>query len=232
VRSYDARVESISLDPSGRLTAWITCPVPAIPEPGRFSLATAPAEGDAALPVALFSGAVSESGFVAVGELPFSWVPGISIRIRGPMGQGFRLPETVRRLALAACDNTAGRLIPLAQTAARQGADIAWFTDAPLPAMPAAYELNPLHVLPDSLAWADFVAVDLPLPSLPSLGAYLGIIEQPVAVRLPCPGQVLVYTAMPCGGAAECGACSVPLRRGWKLACQDGPVFDLDDLVG
>ena len=36
---------------------------------------------------------------------------------------------------------------------------------------------------------------------------------------------------MPCGGAAECGICAVPFGRGWKLACKDGPVFELNPLL-
>jgi NAD(P)H-flavin reductase len=29
---------------------------------------------------------------------------------------------------------------------------------------------------------------------------------------------------------AECGACAVPSRHGYKLACSDGPVFPLHTL--
>jgi hypothetical protein len=38
---------------------------------------------------------------------------------------------------------------------------------------------------------------------------------------------------MPCAGIAECGACAVPGGGwgGWKLACQHGPVFDLNWLL-
>jgi len=37
---------------------------------------------------------------------------------------------------------------------------------------------------------------------------------------------------MPCGGLGDCGLCAVDLKRGWKLACKDGPVFDLNELEG
>jgi hypothetical protein len=30
----------------------------------------------------------------------------------------------------------------------------------------------------------------------------------------------------------ECGVCAVNLRKGYKLACKDGPVFDLRSLLG
>ena len=43
--------------------------------------------------------------------------------------------------------------------------------------------------------------------------------------------QALIVTPMPCGGIAECGVCAVTVRRGWKMACKDGPVFDLKELT-
>jgi dihydroorotate dehydrogenase electron transfer subunit len=43
--------------------------------------------------------------------------------------------------------------------------------------------------------------------------------------------KALVMTPIPCGGIAECGACAVPAHRGWKLACRDGPVFNLNELA-
>jgi len=52
-----------------------------------------------------------------------------------------------------------------------------------------------------------------------------------VGGALPCPAQALVHQIMPCGALAGCGACAVETRLGWKLACNDGPVFDLIDLL-
>jgi NAD(P)H-flavin reductase len=42
--------------------------------------------------------------------------------------------------------------------------------------------------------------------------------------------QVLVRTSIPCGGIADCGVCAVMTKSNWKLACKDGPVFDLKEL--
>jgi hypothetical protein len=97
-----------------------------------------------------------------------------------------------------------------------------------LPAgLPAAVEVYPLSELPQALAWADFLALDLPLPSLPSLRGRLNLQG---SRRLPCPAQALLDLPMPCGGAADCGVCAVHTRTGWKLACREGPVFNLEEL--
>jgi hypothetical protein len=43
--------------------------------------------------------------------------------------------------------------------------------------------------------------------------------------------QVLIHTPMPCAGLAECGVCAVRDRHDWKMACKDGPVFIMKDLL-
>jgi hypothetical protein len=147
--------------------------------------------------------------------------------LRGPLGHGFQLPGGLRHLALAALDRRTDRLLSLAEAAFALGADVALAADIALPRLPASLELLPLSALPEILPWADLLALDLPLEKLPQLRDSLGL---GLDTGLPCPAQALVVTPMPCMALAECGVCAVPARRGWKLACQDGPVFDLRDL--
>jgi dihydroorotate dehydrogenase electron transfer subunit len=134
----------------------------------------------------------------------------------------------LRRLALASLDESISRLQPLMQNALDQGAAVALFTDHPLPSLPSAVEANPLEALQEALTWADYLAVDLPPQTIPELSRLLGVERGPRA--LPCPAQALVHLPMPCGGLADCGACAIETRGGWKLACDDGPVFELIDL--
>jgi hypothetical protein len=110
----------------------------------------------------------------------------------------------------------------------QQEAAVALFGDVPLPALPTALEANPLSALPGALGWADFLALEAPIKRLPELRERLGLSERGAHM---CTGQVLVLTAMPCSGMAECGVCAVPVRRGWKMACSHGPVFDLESLL-
>jgi len=94
--------------------------------------------------------------------------------------------------------------------------------------LPAALEIVASPEVASLLDWADFLAIDLPLAGLVELRHHLGLAS---GVALHTPAQVLIMTAMPCAGIAECGACAVPLRRRrFGLACQDGPVFDLHAL--
>ncbi|MEI6290416.1 MAG: hypothetical protein WCP19_08295, partial [Chloroflexota bacterium] len=85
-------------------------------------------------------------------------------------------------------------------------------------------------------AWADYLAVDTLRSQLPDLLPRL--LSDPRTAALhsgpPIPravsAQVLVRTPLPCGGIAACGVCAVHLTgssRDYRLACKDGPVFQL-----
>jgi hypothetical protein len=101
---------------------------------------------------------------------------------------------------------------------------VAFFSDVPLPALPSEIEIHRLSAAEEGIRWADFLALDLEIERLERLAQ---ILPWPA-----CPGEVLVFTPMPCAGIAACGACAVPVaRRSWRLACQDGPVFGLDELL-
>ncbi len=225
MRMHSGWIREIRMDSNGAASAWIACPAMAVPVPGAYLLGSD--ERDV-LPMPLFLEASAEGGFIAAPTLPRSWEPGLSLDLRGPLGRGFNLPQGLSRLGLAVFGETASRLLPLIEQALRRGAAVSLFTDLPVVDLPSAVEINPLGSLPDGLAWADFLALDLPLERLAELGDSLGLTGQR---RLSCPGQALLWTPMPCGGLADCGVCAVQIGRSWKLACKDGPVFNLEELV-
>ena len=218
------RVVEIRSEPGGA-EAVIACPAGAIPAPGQYTLAAA--AGDV-LGTALFLAKSREDGFQAAQPLPAGWEPGTQLALRGPLGHGFRLPDSLQRLALVACGESITRLLPLASAALARQVAVTLFSDLRLPALPAALEAFPLEALREALAWADFLAMDVPIEDLDKLGDRLGLAAGGKSLY---PGQALVQTPMPCAGLAECGACAVKTRRGWKLACEDGPGFDLKAIL-
>ncbi len=118
-------------------------------------------------------------------------------------------------------------LLPLIHMTAQSLGGMTLFTDLTLPLLPVALEVYPLASLKEALDWPDFIALDVPLTRMTELRELLGLSN---GTGMPCPAQVLVTTPIPCAGMAQCGACAVPARRGWKLVCEDGPVFDLNSL--
>jgi hypothetical protein len=232
VRIYPGHVRQVQLDPWGQAGAWIACLPAAIPAPGQYLLGRLIGDDEASLGTPLFAASQEADGFLAAPPIPSAWGPGASLELRGPIGRGLRLPDRARQLALIALGQTPARLLLFAEQVLNQpGTSVALFTDADLPWLPAALEVQPVQNISEALAglaWADFLAIDIPLASLSNLRPILGL---GAGERLPCPGELLIETPMPCAGLADCGACAVPGRRGWKLACKDGPVFDINEIA-
>lgn len=221
------RVAEIRYGTSRQMEALITCPAEVVPLAGQYLLAVDRDDRSTVLGTPVFLTAQAGKGFWTAPPLPASWRPGTNLNLVGPLGHGFDLPGVIQRLGLVALGETVARLMPLVQQYALTHAGMTLFSDLPLPQTPASLEAYPLASLVESLDWPDFLVIDLPLERLPELRNVLGL---PEGAWLPCPAQVLVTSPMPCASMAQCGVCALPARRGWKLVCQDGPVFDLRQL--
>lgn len=222
----------LRLEPEG-LGGQITCPPGLHPAPGQYLVAAGPDPGEA-LPAMLFPGGISAAGSTdaALGispPLPPAWSVGMPLALRGPLGNGFHLPFTARRVALACLDGTISRLLPLVERALRQRAAVAIYAATIPGGLPEDVEVLPVDLLPEAPTWADFLALDTDRASLPDLRSRLGLAP---FQRPACQVEVLVRTAMPCAGLAECGVCAVTTSKGWLHACTDGPVFDFHQLEG
>src|SRR5512132_3000039 len=100
----------------------LSCLSNLVPSPGQYLLAGD--ESDEPLPVPLFHTDSVPGGFVAVGLIPTSWNPGTELSLRGPLGHGFNLPLSARKVALVAFDVSPARLRGLIQPALRQNAAV------------------------------------------------------------------------------------------------------------
>jgi hypothetical protein len=225
--------EIILLD--GSTAARILCTSNLIPAPGQYLLAHADGS-DAPLPVTVFSAESNLQGFLAAPPLPAMWTPGSRLHLRGPLGHGFVIPLSARRVALVAWDHCSARLAPLMNLAYKQEAAVTLVSDTQPEDLPLQVEVQPLSALNEVIKWADYIAVDVERQSLHQLRERFGFGQQArgrvgSGHFIPNEMQVLVSTPMPCGGVAECGVCAVHVKHIWKMACKDGPVFALKDLI-
>jgi hypothetical protein len=214
---------------NGWRAARILCAQALIPAPGQYLLAqTAPA-ADAPLPVPVYKAAPSPNGFYAATPLPVAWTPGTRLILKGPLGHGFQLPAAARRVLLASWSQSPGRVLALLEACQRQGAEVALIAESAPERIPLSVEVLPRAALPEAARWADYAALDIPREQIESLLASPPLSES--LSSLSGYAQVFVETDVPCGGMAECGVCAVSTRNGVRLACKDGPVFGLDELV-
>lgn len=221
------RVEALVLN-GDHSTARIQCDPALIPAAGRYILAHESASGEL-LASALFITERAPDGFVAAPPVPSVWKPGSQLNLRGPLGRGFTLPPQARRVALACIGVDPARLIPLAAAALGQQAAVTLVSEAPPVDVPLQLEVQPLQALSEVWAWSDYAAFDV---EKDGLGELLSGWNAWGGTATHARSEVLVRAPMPCGGLADCGVCSVRTRDGFKLACVDGPVFDLELLLG
>jgi dihydroorotate dehydrogenase electron transfer subunit len=229
VNVFRGSITEIELAQDGQRRAVIACPEEAIPAPGQYIQAHISGDEDSVVPISLFLGGWVErdesqkSTFTTAPPIPPKWQPGDKLTLRGPLGKGFNLLRTAKRVSLVPLGETTARLLPLVRLALQQNAEVAIFTDAPLPRLPTQVEANPLRALPEALSWAHFLAFDGAPEDFRDIGETLGVSPQ---TPLPCQAQVLIDLPMPCGGLADCGVCAV-VGKGRKqiLVCVDGPVF-------
>src|SRR5512139_3106097 len=142
MRIQQAQVTEIRLQ-NGLFFAWIECPESMVPAPGQYAMAHALEDRDDPLAVPLFPAEIAVQGFLAAPPIPGYWEPGITLQLRGPLGNGFSLPPSLQRLALVALGNTTSRLVPLIQA----NLEIALVTDLCENRLPSALEIMPVNSL-------------------------------------------------------------------------------------
>lgn len=253
MQRYETALLEVRLENGGGISGRISCPPGLYPGPGQYLLVHAIGQdetlatslfaarallrpmGEEVQPVqSSFTGSKNHPGAHVVEDLelapalPASWTVGTRLSVRGPLGQGFSLPKSARRVALVALGVFAHRLLPLAEQALAQKAAVALYTRHVPGQLSPEVEVLPLDSLGEALNWTDYLAFDLPPTALPGLKKRFGLAPH---TPMPVPAQVLVQVPMPCGGMGECGLCAVDQRRGWKLACKDGPVFDFNEII-
>jgi len=224
MRRFTAHVESLSLSPAGQTVLRMLTSEGNTPRPGQAFLSLRPGTTEVGRSV-LFPVECLPDGFSCERPIDRAWRQGDDLDLLGPIGTGFRPPVNSRRWLVLSVDTSITAMLPLVQLARERRASVSlWASTIPRGLPP---DVEVATSLRSSLAWADFLAVSATASGLTDLRSLLSLeADEHIAVE----AQALVVTNMPCGFGA-CMACGVRSRRGWKLACQDGPVFPLGGLT-
>lgn len=164
---------------------------------------------------------------------------GDRLDILGPLGNGFEIGPGTHRMLLVAGGLGIAPLVALAEEGVRRGLGVTMLQGAA-----TAAQLYPAQMLPPVVALevatedgsagtrcavpqlvpavaADQVFACGPLSMYQSMAAVLGG-ERSV--------QVSMEARMGCG-LGLCYGCTIETRQGPRKVCQDGPVFELEDIV-
>lgn len=171
-------------------------------------------------------------------------LPGDDVDLIAPLGRGFSVHPHTRNVLLIGGGSGVAPLVNLADFCIREGRAVTLLIGAM-----SARQVFPAHLLhpavevavttqdgslgsrglitdlaPQYWDWADQIFACGP-PAMYQTLAQIG-----AAKRSRKQVQVLANAPIACGVGA-CAVCAIETRRGMKLACKDGPRFDLRDLV-
>jgi NAD(P)H-flavin reductase len=178
---------------------------------------------------------IRKKGAILTFERPLgvNYQPGQVIGLLGPIGKPIQLRDAVRTLLLIAYDSAPISLLMLAEEALERRVSVTLLLLGaarayPLEALPPEIEIvrgdEKGQFSPDYLKWADQV-----IAVAPDAERYSALFEAAVRARTeiaPNFLSVIYQLPMPCGVGA-CSACAVRCKGSERLACVDGPVFDL-----
>jgi len=170
---------------------------------------------------------------------------GNNIDLLGPLGNGYSIQPGSRNLLLVAGGIGIAPLCFLAQEAIRKEYSVTLLHGARIRS-----HLYPEHLLPPGLefifftedgsvgrkgmitdflpdfaGWADQIFACGPMPM------YRDMVLRKQELRLKeKPVQISLEVRMGCG-LGVCYGCTVKTKNGLKQVCQDGPIFDLDEII-
>jgi dihydroorotate dehydrogenase electron transfer subunit len=177
--------------------------------------------------------------------------PGDQLDVIGPLGRPIVPAPTTGSLLLVGAGRGLPALLLLAREATARSAAVTLLAGAihrdalPPPfLLPSAIEYQSVVGMPvanvrlsgagaqattleGAIRWADQLFVALPADALEPLR------ERVRSARMRWDrgfAQVVADVPLACGSGA-CGVCAVTLRKGVRLACVDGPAFDLRDML-
>jgi dihydroorotate dehydrogenase electron transfer subunit len=168
---------------------------------------------------------------------------GEHVDLFGPLGKGFEIYPSSRKLLLVAGGVGIAPLVALAEHAIANGFKVRLVVGEQNAAKIYPERLLPsgikpvittedgslgqkgvvTDVLPQYISQADQVFVCGPLPMYRAIAKMGRKLENK-------PTQVLLETVLGCGVGA-CLSCSVETKSGRKLVCKDGPVFEFGDIL-
>jgi dihydroorotate dehydrogenase electron transfer subunit len=171
-----------------------------------------------------------------------------TLDVLGPFGHGFELARTTKTLLLLGEGPNIAALLMLAHTMVARGGSVTLYaTASELALLPPAFLLpseieyqtgsgaavellSQQHLAqggPSTLVWADQLCAALPFHELNQLRDLLR--TQRIRTDRSF-ASIMAESTLACG-IGNCGACAVETRKGLRLACSEGPVFGLHQLI-
>jgi hypothetical protein len=86
-------------------------------------------------------------------------------------------------------------------------------------------EIITRDMIRETIGWANYIAIEIKREDLPKNYEILKNVKEHAVT---C--ELLIYCPILCLGKADCMVCSLKTKQGWTKTCQQGQIFNLDNL--
>lgn len=189
---------------------------------GQFFLVSNPTKDSKIMPVYVFS---------LDQEVDFSfpsdarWDIGDFLHFHGPIGSGFNDLSMYSNIFLLSLNSDLLSLNALFNTGIKENKNIVYYSENKDIPIPPTVEIITKDRIAETIEWANYIAIEMKREDLPKNYEVLKNIKEHA---LTC--ELLIYCPILCLGKANCLICSLKTKQGWVKTCQQGQIFNLDNL--
>ena len=191
-------------------------------KPGQFLLVYQPEKDDHLVPV--YFTLELDGAYFSIFQHT-SWEIGDQVYIRGPVGTGFKIPEYFSNLFCITLGQKYGSLYQIMDHATKKRKNVAYMCNSGNLLIPESVEVVFTDTINENLAWADMILIEMDNNEFRNNSKLLEKI-----LNSGKPSEVLLYRPILCAGESECLICSVKTKTSYRKTCQNGSVYQLNEL--
>lgn len=192
-------------------------------KPGQFLIVYHPEKDDHLTPIYF---CLQLEDFFFSRPLNNNWEIGDQLIAKGPIGTGFSSNSDIQNLICISLGKPTGGLNPILEISVKNEKNVAYMVEEMNLILPNSVEIVLSETLDETLLWADRVFIE---GERDQLEKNVDLLRKILDSKIPT--EILVYCPILCSGGSQCLICSVKTKKGWVKTCQDGAVFNLDEMV-
>jgi len=191
-------------------------------KPGQFFLVSNPNCDSKIIPVYIFS--LDQDVYFSY---PFDvrWEIGDLLQFHGPVGHGFNDLSKYSNIFMLSLNPEHHSLNSLIEIGIKENKNIAYYGQNKNIPIPPTVEIISADMIEETIEWATYIAIEINREDLPINYALLKKIREHVVT---C--ELLIYCPILCLGKSDCMICSLKTKHGWIKTCQQGQIYNLDNL--
>ena len=189
---------------------------------GHFFLVSTPNSDSKIMPVYVFS---HEQDVYFSFPKDVRWDIGDFLHFHGPIGRGFCDLSPYSNIFMLSLDTEHNSLNSLIEIGIKENKNISYFIENKGFPVPSTVEIITRDMITETIEWANYIAIEI---NRENLSKNYDMLKKIRKNAVTC--ELLIYCSILCSGKSDCLICSLKTKHGWIKTCQEGQIFNMDDL--